>query len=199
MKSSIANSIFVLLMTGCAVGPLVNHESARTVGLSNHELIGGYGNAGYALKWNYGLTENLDFGIQYESLSIGLRAKYAFINSSAGFSLAAALGAGTSVGGSHQYADLIGSQLSGAWEPYGTFRFVHVKTDPTELKSESSSDFNFTIDSYSYNYGQMIIGSRYWIDNHWVLSGEVSKIVSFNDGASVSSSLIYGLAGGYRF
>lgn len=77
------NNILILLMltttvlSGCAVGPLVSHETARTVGTTNHELMAGYGQAGYVIKWNYGLNENLDVGLHWESLSIGVRAKYA--------------------------------------------------------------------------------------------------------------------------
>ena len=57
-------SILVLgFLTSCAVGPLLNHETARTVGKGKHELSGGYSNAGYVFKWNYGLFEKFDFGI----------------------------------------------------------------------------------------------------------------------------------------
>ena len=102
--------LLVSFTASCAVGPLVFHETARAVGFTNHELIGGAGQAGLVFKWNYGLTENLDLGIQFESLSLGLRAKYAFIKSGEnGFSLASSAGTGFSVGGSHYYGDLIGS------------------------------------------------------------------------------------------
>src|SRR4051812_44550206 len=101
-----------LILSGC-VGPLVVHETARTLGSpKHHEFSGGYGNAGYVLKWNMGLLANWDFGIQYESLSWGLRTKYAFINSTdVGFSLAAAAGAGLTFGGTHYYGDLIASYM----------------------------------------------------------------------------------------
>ena len=99
---------------GCAVGPLVQHETARSVGKGDHEIIAGYGQAGYVLKWNAGVTENFDFGIHWESLSFGIRGKYSIINGrSGGISLAGAIGAGSSLGGSHQYGDLMVSYLSG--------------------------------------------------------------------------------------
>src|SRR4051794_11386575 len=99
-------SLFLIfgLLGGCAVGPLVSHETARTVGKGHNELVAGYGIAGYALKWNLGLDDSLDVGIHWESLSLGARAKYAFINGREhGWSLASALGAGLSIGGKHYY------------------------------------------------------------------------------------------------
>ncbi len=134
------------LLSGCAIGPLVSHETARTVGKSNHELIGGYGSAGYVLKWNVGLTENLDFGVHWEFLSIGIRAKYALVNgNNNGLSLAIAGGIGESIGGSHYYGDLMASYLSGKWEPYGTLRVVHVKNDPVEFRDKDTGPWIFAL------------------------------------------------------
>ena len=80
MNKILISVLLVFSLSGCAVGPLVSHETARTVGSSNSEIVGGYGQAGYVLKWNHGFGENFDLGFQYESLSVGFRAKYAFVN-----------------------------------------------------------------------------------------------------------------------
>lgn len=192
-------SLFLVFLSGCAVGPLVSHETARTVGNSNHELIGGYGQAGYILKWNYGLTENLDLGLHWESLSIGIRAKYAFINNKSGLSLASAIGTGASIGGSHYYGDFISSYLTGSWEPYGTVRIVHVKNDPLEFKNKDTGQVSFTIDKSEYDYGQFILGTRYWFSNHWLFSVEASSLFTISSGFKAGNSVFGGASFGYRF
>ncbi|HLT21786.1 MAG TPA: hypothetical protein VKZ84_00010 [Bacteriovoracaceae bacterium] len=189
---------FLFILTSCAVGPLVSHETARTVGDNNHEIIGSYGEAGVAAKWNYGLTENFDFGIQWESLSAGLRAKYAFLNFSEGFSMAVAGGAGLSEGGSHYYGDLMLSYRSGFWEPYATVRIVHVDTDPEEIEDEYTWGINFKIDEMSYEYGQVIVGSRFWLSQRWLLSVEGSSLFGFNSGFDASQNYILSAALGLR-
>lgn len=191
--------VAVTTLSGCAVGPLVSHETARTVGDSNSELIGGYGQAGYVFKWNYGLTENLDFGLHWESLSIGLRAKYAFINNDNGWSFASALGTGVSVGGNHYYGDIIGSYLVDSWEPYGTLRFVHVNNDPVEFKDEDTGQADFTIPGSQYQYGQFILGTRYWFNPHWLLSLEASSLFALTSGLKFGGNVLIGAAFGYRF
>ena len=186
-------------LSGCVIGPLVSHETARTVGESKHELMGGYGRAGYILKWNFGVAENLDFGLHWESLSIGVRAKYAFFNHEAGWSLAAALGTGTSIGGSHYYGDVIGSYLQGPWEPYGTLRVVHVKNDPMEFKDTNTGQVAFTIPGSQYDYGQFILGTRYWMTPHWLFSLEASSLFAISSGLGIGSNLLVGGSFGYRF
>ncbi len=193
--------LFVLsLCCGCAVGPLVSHETARTVGHSRHELVGGYGQAGYVLKWNYGLTDRFDWGLQWESLSIGIRGKYVVINGkNDGLSMALALGTGTSLGGSHVYGDIIASYLAGSWEPYTTMRIVHVTNDPLELSEKDTGKILFTVSKSEYNYGQFILGTRYWFNPHWTLSLEGSSLFSLSSGFAIESNLILGAGLGYRF
>jgi len=190
-------SIFAI--SGCAFGPLVNHETARTVGANNHELVGGYGQAGYVAKWTYGLAESLDLGVQFESLSFGIRGKYSFLNVENGFSLAAALGFGSSIGGSHYYGDILASYMAGGWEPYGTLRIVHVKTDPLEFRDEETGDVDFTIGSAQYEYGQFMLGTRYWFTEHWLVSIEASTLFGFTSEFKVANGLLAGAAFGYRF
>lgn len=191
--------VLVTFLTGCAVGPLVGHETARTVGRSNHELIAGYGQAGYVFKWNIGLNENLDLGFQWESLSLGARLKYAFINSEQGWSLATALGTGFSIGGSHYYGDLIGSYMTGSWDPYGILRLVHVKNDPLEFKDTNTGEINFAVSSSEYNYGQFILGTRYWFTPHWLFSLEASSFSSMSSELKIDNDVIVNAGFGYRF
>lgn len=186
-------------LAACAVGPLVSHETARTVGDNNHELVGGYGQAGYVFKWNYGITDKFDIGLHWESLSIGVRVKYMFLGGGEGFSMAAAAGTGSSVGGSHYYGDLMSSWLIKRWEPYLTARFVHVKTDPVELRDKDTGHFNFTIPSVDYDYGQFIGGARFWMTPHWLLSLEASTLFGISSGFKVDNNLFAGAAFGYRW
>lgn len=197
--SLITISLLFLLLTSCAIGPLVSHETARSVGDSKHELVGGYGSGGVALKWNYGLSKNLDLGLQMESHSMGIRAKYAFINASEGLSLAAAVGTGLSIGGSHSYGDILASFRNGNWEPYTTLRMVHVRTDPVDFKDEDTGRFDFKVDSINYNYGQVMVGTRYWFNSHWLLSVEGSTLFSASSGLSLANTFLLGAAFGYRF
>jgi hypothetical protein len=187
-----------LFLSACAIGPLVSHETARTVGKANNEIVAGYGNASYVFKWNFGLSDNLDFGLHWEALSIGLRAKYAFLNQSAGWSWAGALGIGESFGGNHYYGDVIGSFKTGSWEPYGTTRFVHVKNDPLEVKDENTGVVEFTLGLEEYDYGQFILGTRYWFGPKVMMSIEASKLFSFTKGVDFSDTLVVGAALGFR-
>jgi hypothetical protein len=198
---SFMSLVAVATLSGCAVGPLANHETGRTVGISNHELMGGYNQGGYVLKWNYGLTENLDLGLHWESLSTGIRSKYAFVNNQEGWSLASALGAGISLTGSHYYGDLVGSYLIGSWEPYGTLRLVHVRNDSwdSNVDDDDSGLLNFTIPSIQYNYGQIFLGTRYWITPHWLFSLEASSFFSMSSGLEFDNSVLVGGSFGYRF
>lgn len=198
--SSIAATVLSLFLSGCAVGPLVLHETARSVGDNASEFVAGYGQAGYMLKWNYGVTQNFDFGIHWESLSFGVRGKYSFINGrSGGLSAAAAIGAGSSLGGNHHYGDLMVSYLTGMFEPYATARFVQVSTDPVEFRNADTGQTAFTVSSAQYNYGQFIVGSRFWFGPNWMLSLEGANFFSIGDGVKISGGGFFGLGLGYRY
>lgn len=200
MKNRIHFLLLAFLLSGCAVGPLVNHETARTLGKANNEVVAGYGSAGYVLKWNFGLAEKWDIGLHWESLSIGLRAKHSFLlNNETGWSLAVALGTGSSIGGSHYYGDLMASHLSGAWEPYATFRAVKVKTDPLEFKDEDTGETDFKIDSENFSYGQFMAGTRYWFSPKWLLSLEASTLFAISDSVKIDSGLLISAAFGLKF
>lgn len=202
-KSALSMTSFVvlsLLASGCAVGPLVSHEPARTVGEGRDELTVGYGLASYVLKWNHGLAEDWDIGVQWEALSMGLRVKHAFVNAQEhGFSFAVAGGLGTSLGGNHYYGDLMLSYLSGKVEPYGSFRYVHVRTDPVEFRNENTGQVAFTVTVPNYSYGQIFFGSRFWFNETVNLSVEISSLASLSSGLTLGDSLIYGAGLGFRF
>lgn len=189
-----------LLVCSCTVGPLVLHETGRTVGRHHNELELGAGSAGQLAKWNFGLADDLDVGIQYEMLSVGARVKYAFINRpDHGLSLAGAAGAGRSRGGHYYNGDLVASYLNGPWEPYGGLRYTYAKSDPDDLNDKDSGIFDFTIHSDTYEYGQTFVGSRYWFNPNWLLSVEASSLFSLSDSLRLDNNFLLGLALGYRF
>lgn len=189
-----------LFLSACAVGPLMDHESARTVGAGAADLVGGYGMAGFVGKFNYGLSDRWDLGLQWESLSMGVRIKYGIIdNQSKGWSLAAAAGTGFSAGGSHYYGDLMGSYLFGTWEPYTMFRVVHVTTDPVKIGDEKQDGFELDIGSSSYVYGQLSLGTRVWFDKHWLASMEAGTLFGMSSGIRFVDAVIVSAALGYHF
>lgn len=189
----------LFILNSCAIGPLVQHETARTVGKSSHELIAGYGTAGHALKWNYGLGKNFDLGIHWESLSIGLRAKYAFMQSQdKGLAIASVLGTGSSLGGDHYYAELIFSYLTNKFEPYFSTRIVQVTNDPIEFRDKNTGELNFDIKESKYKYGQLIAGSRYWINPKLSLSFEASSIFVLQNTFGIDQHLLLSAALAYR-
>lgn len=192
-------SLLSLLLTSCAVGPLVSHETARTVGSGKHEFIGSYGQAGIAGKWNYGLGSNVDFGLQVESLNAGIKVKYAFLNESEGWSMASSLGYGSGFMSDHFYGDLHLSFKSGPVEPYLTLRYVQVHTDKEDFESHDSGSLHFEIDKMKFQYGQVMLGTRLWLTRHWLLSLEGAGLFSATSGIRVSDTYIFNGALGYRF
>jgi hypothetical protein len=190
----------LLFLSNCAVGPFVAHETARTVGKNGNEFTAGYGQGGYVFNWATGATDRLDLGVHWESYSLGARIKYGIVsNPEAGFALAVAGGIGISVGGRHVYGDLLGSYKSGIVEPYGVFRFVQVNADPLEFKSTDTGKTSFTIPGSSFNYSQFMLGNRFWISEHWILSIEIAKLFSFQSDVSTNGAALIGGALGYRF
>jgi hypothetical protein len=190
--------ISLLFLSACAIGPLVANESARTVGDGNSEWLAGFGQASSSFKYSFGINEDLDFGIQAESLSSGLRLKKAFVNASEGWAFAGALGLGLSVSGSYYSGDLVASYGAGAWEPYGLIRIVHVDQDSTDVLNSDGSTF-FITSSYSWNYGQVFLGTRYWLGTNWMLLVEASTLFTVDSTTTIANSGMVGAAIGYRY
>ncbi|MBI2712537.1 MAG: hypothetical protein HYX41_06775 [Bdellovibrio sp.] len=200
MKSPI---FFILVLfigfgaSGCAFGPIYSHETARTVGAGKGEFTGGFGNGGYLIKADVGLIENLDIGFHWESLSIGGKIKYAFLNNrEAGLSLSGTLGAGTSFGGSYYAATATVSYLAGIWEPYLALRGTYVAySSSSGSLSLNGSSLNLPQFGYSYAYCEPILGTRVWLyQQHLYFSAELGVPITLLGGVFVGSA---GL--GYRF
>lgn len=200
MKNNLITFILALTtFTSCAVGPLYTQETARSLGKSKHEIMGGYGQAGYLVKWSYGLTDDLDLGVYLESLSFGLRAKYSFINNKDNWSLAAALGTGGSFSGTYNAVDIIGSYLNGPWEPYSSLRIVQVNNIPLDFNDKETGQLNFTVPGTTYTYSHLFLGTRYWFSPQWLLSVEASTLLPISSGLIIGGGVIWGASLGYRF
>lgn len=167
-----------LVLSGCALGPLASYDTARTVGKGKHELGFSYGAPSY-FTWNYGVAESFDLGLQVEIFSISARAKYALLNQpEGGFSLAVAGGIGKSIGGSHDYGDLLMSYKFDVFEPYATVRAVNVKVDPKDFRDEKTGDLVFSLNSSRFNYRQYFVGTRIWFTPKIAVAVEGSRIES---------------------
>ena len=187
----------LFFFAGC-IPPMAGHETGRTLGESQSELIGGLGAFGHVIKYNYGVTDYLDLGIHWETFSLGLRAKYSFINTPiSGWSLAGALGAGSVSHGRYITGDVIGSYLSGDWEPYGFIRRSRVICNEVAAKDSKKllHDFLVACEKKHYDRVQFTLGSKYWFSAKWFLSLETGRVFE-NSIAPVS---ILSTSFGYKF
>jgi hypothetical protein len=170
---------------GCAVAPLSNHVTGRSLGKGNSSLDAGttIGNGRQpwlpTLKYAIGLNDNLDFGAVYEVISIGLWTKYAFINrKEQGFSLAGIGGAGLSGTGEYLYTGPVFSYRFKHVEPYIVSRFNYVRY--SGFTSELSTIGELSFESGKYNYLQNSLGSMFWFADWFGLSAEASHFITLS-------------------
>ncbi|BBH52020.1 hypothetical protein [Fluviispira sanaruensis] len=200
----------IFILTSC-LSSLTLNETGRTVGKGNHEISIAAGVPyAYAIKWNYGLTENFDFGLKLESLTQSFRLKYALIQGSSVDSgaLAIAGGAGIGDGGKskHYYGDIIASALGSSWEPYAALRLGYVDAK-TDIKSDNYPSFiislteNLAAGRTTYAYGQTFLGTRYWFSKSTFLSLEGAYLFVFDEKGNIepSGAATGGIALGFRF
>lgn len=170
--------LLTLLTTGCAMAPLSNHITARSTGKENSSLDLGttIGNSRKpwlpTIKYTKGLGDNLDFGVQYEVVSIGLWSKYSFINRpERGFSFGALIGGGLSGTGYYGYLGPVVSYRFKRFEPYFISRFNHVRYEGTNVLA-SIGEISFA--NGSYRYFQNTLGTMFWIFDWAALSLETN-------------------------
>lgn len=171
--------LFALMATGCAVAPLSNHTTARTIGDGNSSLDAGttLGNKTQpwlpAIKYTLGIGENTELGAQYEVVSIGLWGKHAFINrQEKGFSLAAIGGTGLSGTGFYGYIGPIFSYRAKRLEPYFISRFNYVRYEGSRVDLASIGEISFT--NGFYRYIQNTLGTMFWFVERVAISAEAS-------------------------
>jgi len=198
------NRLFLLaplFAMGCAIGPILNHDVGRSVGDGNHDIqLMSTAEGLWGFKYEYGLTKNLDLGIQWEALSAGLRLKYSILNNpTAGFSFGAAIGAGSSFGGSYYHATLTGSYKTPIFEPFASVRYTKVESDEQELRDADTGDLFLTIPKFDYSYGQVFVGTKIWAADWFALSLEATSFFVSGDDVKFSDSALYSLGLEFAF
>lgn len=198
LRTLIILALSTVSFTACVIGPLATFETAQTVGEKKAEFIGGGGTPGTIFKATIGLTDRIDIGFQWESLSIGYRAKYRISPDLDGLIFAGAVGLGSNFGGSYQYFDLLSSKKFQTFEPYANLRLVRGKTDPVEFKNRDTGTTTWTVQSAEFNYGQFFLGSRVWLNEKWFGAIEISDLFPINS-ISFDHAAVYSLGMGGRF
>jgi hypothetical protein len=186
-------AILAVFSASCAVAPVTSGFLGRSYGKGNLAVDGGgiiLGTAVPYFKAGYGIGANLDLGLQYDFLAIGLFGRYSFINKKEGFSLAGLASVGSTAEGSYVYTGPALSYKAGFIEPYFVGRFNYVNYD------ESDTQTGIEFDSGSYSYLQFNAGSVFWISP----SVGANVEFAFFSGSTGSADLVGPLvSGGLKF
>jgi len=164
-KSKIFLALFfvvsLLVLSGC-VAPLSSNFTGRSlgkgkIGLDAEALPLGEEAVLPALKLAYGMTSDLDIGLQIELSTLGILGKYSFINSTEnGFSSAALFSLGATANGMYAYTGPVLSYKMAFFEPYfvGRYNYVHYNEEIEDIW------FGDTIaEAGNYSYFQFTFGS----------------------------------------
>lgn len=176
--------VFLSVIVGGCFGPLVSHDTARTVGngkTSFKAIATNISSEYYGFKLDHGFGDNLDLGYSLETGSNGISAKYAFVNNARGSSFGAKVGYGSTFGGHYTLGSLLASYKGSNWEPYLNFQYVKVTIDEQDVKDSRTGDVFATTPKFDFNYTQAFIGTKYWFTPHFALSLEFSDFVDNND------------------
>ncbi len=166
----------LLVLSGC-VAPLSSNFTGRSLGKGKLGLDAGAVSLGEeawhpAGKLAYGMTSDLDIGVQIELSTLGLFGKYSFINSSEnGFSSAALFSLGATANGMYAYTGPVLSYKMDFVEPYfvGRYNYVHYNEEIKDIW------FGETIvEAGNYSYFQFTFGSILWITRKVGLNFELS-------------------------
>ena len=192
MKEKIVTDIILcLFISGCAIAPLSNSFTGRSIGKKKVQLEGGavaLGTGMPAFKFTYGLLHDFDLGLQYDSFSFGLFSKYSLINpENKGFALAGLFGGGVTIEGNYLYVGPALSYKTGMFEPYFVTRFNYVVYD------ENDSFSNINIAAGEYSYFQITGGSIFWISKNFGLNVEASTFSTEATGSTeIAGPLLFG-------
>ena len=98
--SLLISSIFFLITSACAIAPLTEEHTAKSLGKGNNEWAAQYG-IGTSIAYKRGLSEKFDLGVilEYQAATAGLlyafTGKYQLTNGPRPFSLIGNIGIGT--------------------------------------------------------------------------------------------------------
>lgn len=192
--------VVAVVVSGCAIGPLLSHDVGRSMGDGNHDikLMGSTGEL-WGFKYDYGLTDNFDIGFQWEALSAGIKLKYAWLNNQkSGMSIGTSLGTGTSFGGSYYNGALLLSYRSKYFEPFASVRYTKVESDETDLKDADTGELFVTIPSIEYDYTQAFVGTKIWFASWFGLSLEAGSFIASGD-VKFDTNVFYSVALEFAF
>lgn len=145
MNKSLVIALSSLIIAGCSFAPINTATTARTVGNGNNQITGSLPVLG--LKYERGVTDDLDLGLAYEHQMgpvVHAFGKYNFENKAEnGISAAAIFGAGYSadIGDSKSaYLGPIISYRKNAFEVFAAYKFNYVRWDFEGLSSDDKDD-----------------------------------------------------------
>ena len=192
--------LLVVFVSSCAIGPILNHDVARSNGDGNHDIkIMSSVDGLWGFHYDYGLTDDLDIGVQWEALSAGLKLKYALVNNQkSGLSVALGAGTGTSFGGSYYNGALFVSYKSKTFEPFASVRYTSVENDSTDLKDADTGELFVTIPAFNYNYTKAFLGTKIWFVDWFALSLEAGSFIASGD-VKFDSNVFYSAAFEFAF
>lgn len=169
------------LITGC-VGPLLNMETGHTLGAGKQSFrVSSTTNGYYGLNYAYGLFKDFDLSFNLEAASLGLAAKYSFLNQESGFSYATQLGTGSTYGGSYYILAMIGSYGMKPWEFFYSFRYTKVTIDSQKLTDSNTGEVFVTLPKTDYSYGQAFLGAKYWVTPQFGIDAEMGSFLSTSE------------------
>lgn len=198
VQSRIIRASFVcllLLSSGCAIAPFSTLQTGRSSGAGDMTLdVGAAMNFVIpAAKFQYGITENLDLGVQYESFNVGALLKYAFVNNPSGWSFAAIGSYGSISNGEYYYFGPILSYKSNIFEPFLSVRLNGVRYDGSTY---DNSSIRITFSGGRIQYLQYSAGTAIWFSEKVGLIAEYTTFGSienatFSNGGYGSGAFIF--------
>lgn len=175
MKKIILSIFTVVVLSGCAVAPLTEEHTARTLGKDNHEWAFGLGYYYYSAAYTRGVTKRLDIGaiaeIQFLSVLAGVKAKYVLAGDPEKSPFSAVIGAGIGSYSKYGYLGLVKSfRVTPRYELALSSRVNVFNWDfNTQEDQDDADDFThdfiggvFDLVNGTHTYVSVDISNTYW-------------------------------------
>ncbi len=177
---------FLGYLSSCAIAPLTEPHTARTLGQGNNEWTGSLGFPYISAGYQRGVLENLDIGVLVELQGYGvpllaLESKYAFFQQERGMAFALVGGVGIaqyskiwyigpvfSFHPSSQWEVSLAGKLNGfLWSESDDF-------DLTDIEDEFADIYDEFFDPH--HYVSIDLSNTYWFHEGFGLTGSVSSV-----------------------
>lgn len=159
---SVAAAVFLLFLTSCAASaPWSEDVSVKTIGKGNWQAGGGYNDyADFTTMFGYGVTDDLDVGLELDLERLGIWVKHGIVQSkNDGYNLSAKISAGTyDEANVYCYGQLQNGLRWKVFEPFLSLRFNYVFND-------ESSHYDFErvrYDAADFYYMNLGYGLTLW-------------------------------------